>query len=244
MTAKDRPVAIVTGAGTGIGRATALRLSGLGWRVTLIGRRRDLLEQTAQACPGETWVRAQDLNELADVPSLVDETVARWERLDALVHNAATLALRPIPDLDAAHLLDTLRVNMVAAALLTARAWPVFVSQGGGSVVHISSLSTTAAFSGGSAYVASKAALEGLAHTAHLEGRGLGIRVFVIAPGPVETAMLRSLISRAQLPEPMTFSPDQVAAQIERCLLGACDDMAGRPIELDPDILIHPRGRT
>ncbi len=234
----DAPVAIVTGAGTGIGRQAALVLSQAGHRVTLVGRRRELLAETAaviaahEAAP-ETLLARVDLADGRKTGLVVDPTLEKWGRVDVLVNNAAVCP--PMTPIDLATedmMQQTFAVNTFAPMRLIAALWPVFLRQRGGCVVNVSSMATVDPFPGLAVYAASKAALESLTRSVVNEGRGFRIRAFSIVPGAVEAPMLRGLWSAEELDPSRTLDPRDVAQVIADCVLGKREADVGGSIEL------------
>jgi NAD(P)-dependent dehydrogenase (short-subunit alcohol dehydrogenase family) len=241
-------VAIVTGAGSGIGRATCELLADAGYRLTMAGRNEQsllktdelLAEETAQ--PPETLIVPADVSDREQAQSIVDLTMERWGRIDGLVNNAAILVARPIDQTDEELLFGTFAVNMFGPAYLAARCWPIFVKQAGAKVtgsvrkesgacvVNVSSMASIDPFNGLSAYAASKAALESLTRSIVNEGRAFGMRAFSVAPGAVETAMLRSLFDEVRLPPMRTLDPQEVAQVIVDCVEGRRENEMGKVI--------------
>jgi NAD(P)-dependent dehydrogenase (short-subunit alcohol dehydrogenase family) len=227
-------VVIVTGAGSGIGRATCVRLAHAGCRLTLVGRRAVPLEETASQA-GATMCLAvpADVSEPRSAGEVVEASRQRWGCVDALVNNAAIAASRPLRDATADWLCSILATNVIGPALLIAAAWPEFARQQRGCVINVSSLATIDPFPGLAAYAASKSALESLTRSVMNDARAEGIaglRAFSILPGAVETRMLREVVSERDLPRERVLSPDAVAAVIEDCVLGRRDGDVGRVI--------------
>jgi NAD(P)-dependent dehydrogenase (short-subunit alcohol dehydrogenase family) len=188
--AETRPVAIVTGGGTGIGAATARLLAAGGWDVALVGRRQDLLEGVAadvRAAGGSALVIAADLADAA-VPALIVAAVTdTFGRLDALVNNAAVIRVMPLADWQVADLDQHLMVNIRAPFLLVQAALPLLRASDRAAVVNISSSSGSMVRAGQSVYGMTKAALEYLTKAFAAELAPDRIRVNSIAPGPVDT---------------------------------------------------------
>ncbi len=196
------PVVLVTGALTGIGRATALAFAQQGARLVVSGRREDagrelvaaLRDQGAEAEFIRADVRSED-----DVRNLVDATVKRFGRLDVAVNNAGTEG-RPGPVVEQtaeayAAVFDT---NVLGVLLSMKHELRVMGSQRAGSIINISSVAGSVGFAGASVYVASKHAVEGLTKSAALEAAAVGVRVNAIAPGPIETGMLDRFTGSAE----------------------------------------------
>lgn len=232
-------VALVTGAGSGIGRAIALALARQGYALTLVGRRADALEASASACaPAPVRVCPVDLNSPFACRDAVRTALDGFGRLDALVNNAGVGLLRPIERTTPELLEESFRVNALAPALLVLHAWPCFERQRGGCVVNISSMATFDPYPGFFAYAASKAAMNLQAASIAKEGAAIGVRAFAIAPGAVETPMLRASFDRGTVPPEHTLDPAVVARLVVECLNHRHDHLNGRTIPVLPDAAI------
>jgi NAD(P)-dependent dehydrogenase (short-subunit alcohol dehydrogenase family) len=221
-----QPVALVTGAGSGIGRAVCEQLAHGGYRLALVGRTEATLEETTQligarsAAAPEMLVIAADVADAGQAMGAVDLTVEHFRRVDALVNNAGSAPLAPIERTTEELLYRTFAVNTFAAAYLIGRLWPVFKKQRSGCVVNVSTLGTRDPFPGFFTYAAAKSALESFTRSIANEGRAMGIRAFSVAPGAVETEMLRGNFSTRQIPPEKTLDPADVAEVICDCILG------------------------
>jgi short-subunit dehydrogenase len=225
-------IAIVTGAGSGIGRATAVMLGDRGFAVVLVGRRREALEETAGLVAGETMVLPADVGREDGAASVVSGTLAAYERIDAIVNNAAMAPSVPIAEHRWSDLELLYRLNALGPTEIISRAWPSMVRQhrDTGTIARIVNVSSVAAidpFPGLSNYGASKAALHALTRGCATEGEGNGIRAFAVAPGAVETAMLRAIVDEDALPRSATLRPEQVAEVIVACVVGERDEENG-----------------
>src|SRR5713101_3264512 len=190
----NAPVVLITGALTGIGRATALAFAQEGARIVIAGRRdeaghnlvAELRRRDAEAEYVHSDVRHDD-----DVRSLVDQTVKRFGRLDVAVNNAATEGPRGLVTEQTAELYAaTFDTNVLGVLLSMKHELRVMLPQDSGSIVNVSSAYGSVGAPGASVYVASKHAVEGLTKSAALEVAGTGVRVNVVAPGTTDTGML------------------------------------------------------
>jgi NAD(P)-dependent dehydrogenase (short-subunit alcohol dehydrogenase family) len=224
------PISLITGAGSGIGRACAIALGGEGHRTVLVGRRRQMLEQTAERCAEETMLLPADVSDPAQVWRVIDDTLSAFGRIDSIVHCAGLAPLKPIEDLSIDDWNATIATNLSAAFYLAKAAWPALVAQRGGVIVNLSSLSARDPFPGFSAYGAAKAGINLLGLSLAREGQAHGIRVHTIAPGGVETPMLRGLFSCEQVPAEQVLDPDEVAAVVVQCIAGPLSPTSGEVI--------------
>jgi NAD(P)-dependent dehydrogenase (short-subunit alcohol dehydrogenase family) len=196
------PVILITGALTGIGRATALAFAKEGATVVVSGRREaegNALEAELRGLGAQAAFVQADVRREDDVRNLVDQTVARFGRLDVAVNNAGTEG-KPGPVTDQtpdsyAAMFDT---NVLGTLLSLKHELRVMQPQGSGSIVNISSTMGERGAANLALYTASKHAVEGLTKSAALEAAAFGVRVNAVAPGPTETAMLDRLTGTAE----------------------------------------------
>lgn len=226
-----RKTAIVTGAGSGIGRAVALKLSAQGWSVAFTGRRLSALEGTAQAAQGDTLIHAADLTDPAAVAALFEEVVTKWGRVDLLFNDAGMFPpVVPLEDLD----LDTWRavvdVNLNAAFYCLQAAFRVMKAQAprGGRIINNGSISAHAPRPHSAPYTTSKHAMPGLTKSAALDGRAYGIAVGQIDIGNAASDMTEAMAQGVLQPDGSYRSePVMDVAHVAR----AVAHMAGLPLE-------------
>jgi meso-butanediol dehydrogenase/(S,S)-butanediol dehydrogenase/diacetyl reductase len=228
---QGHPVAIVTGAGSGIGRSVATLLHARGFELTLIGRTRSKLEETAALAGATNALRiACDIADSERAAACVDRTLERFGRLDVLVNNAGIAPVVPIGETTEELLEEVFYANTFGPAFLIARAWPVFLAQRGGRVINVSTMGTVDPFAGFFAYAASKSALDSFTRSIANEGAEQGIRAFSVNPGAVETPLLRQNFGESILPRNRTLDASAVAEVIVACACGEWDGENGRCI--------------
>lgn len=216
----DEPVAIITGAGRGIGRAAAEALSRLGYRIALVSRNPQELKETSQLATGASLVVRADVADPDEVNAMVRAVVERFGTVDALVHCAGVAPVRSIVAMSAQEWRDTIDTNLSSAFFLTHALWPIFEKQRQGVVVLISSQAARDPFPGFAAYGAAKAAINLFALSAAREGQPIGVRVHTIAPAAVETKMFREILSEEQYSSELALQPEDVAQVITQCVRG------------------------
>jgi len=190
----NTPVVLITGALSGIGRATALGFAEQGASVVVSGRHAEagqkLLAELRAFDAEAEFIRA-DVRHDDDVRNLVDNTVARFGRLDVAVNAAGTEGKPgPVTEQSAESYAATFDTNVLGTLLSMKHELRVMLAQGHGSIVNVSSTYGHLGAAGASLYAASKHAVEGLTRSAALEAAEFGVRVNVVAPGPIDTAML------------------------------------------------------
>jgi NAD(P)-dependent dehydrogenase (short-subunit alcohol dehydrogenase family) len=188
-------VALITGAGRGIGLATVRRFRAEGWRVALLDIDAALLDaaMATLGAPAETVAIPCDVGDPAGVAEAVRQAARHFGRLDALVNNAGIAVFKPILETTAEDWRRTMAVNLDGPFFATQAAAPLMAEGGGGAVVNITSISGLRASTLRVAYGTSKAALAHLTKQQAVELAALGIRVNAVAPGPVDTAMAKAV---------------------------------------------------
>jgi NAD(P)-dependent dehydrogenase (short-subunit alcohol dehydrogenase family) len=241
----SNPVVLITGALTGIGRATALAFANEGARIVVSGRRDDagealVTELRALGAEAE-FVRA-DVRHENDVQNLVDRTVARFGRLDVAVNNAGTEGKPgPVTEQTADSYAATFDTNVLGVLLSMKHELRVMQAQGAGSIVNLSSTMGQRGAAGASLYTASKHAVEGLTKSAALEAAAFGVRVNAVAPGPTETPLLdrfsgsadRRAALAAGVPLKRVGRPEEIADAIVFAASGKASFISGQVIAVN-----------
>jgi len=195
-------VVLITGALTGIGRATALAFAREGAGVVVSGRRDDagqaLVIELRELGAEAEYVRADVRND-DDVRVLVEKTGARFGRLDVAVNNAGSEGKPgPVIEQTTQTFAMTFDTNVLGTLLSMKYELRVMQAQGSGSIINLSSTMGSRGAPGASLYTASKHAVEGLTKSAALEGAAFGVRVNAVAPGPVDTELLNRFTGSAE----------------------------------------------
>ena len=222
MTATGR-VVVVTGASSGIGRATAIQLSRSGSVVVLASRSESALLAAQQDCaPGMTTVVPTDVSRRHEVDALMDEAIRVHGRVDAVVHAAAVLAYGRFEDVPAEVFDSALQTTLVGTANVARSALRVFAAQGGGSLVVVGSLLGKIATPYMSSYLTAKWAVHGLVRCLQIEARTTsGTDISLVTPGGVNTPVYLqagTYVRRHGRPPPPVVSPERVADAIVRRL--------------------------
>lgn len=229
--------AIVTGAGSGIGRETARLLAGEGFAVVLVGRTESTLQETAELIRGEspeakTLVLPTDVTDPDAVETLVKRVADKHGRIDALCNVAGYAPLNPLTDNTYDKWRACIDINVTAIVMITKAVFPVMRGHGGGTIVNVSSMASFDPFPGFSMYAAAKAATNMFTRCTADEGKEHNIHALGVAPGAVETGMLRSLFPKDKLPESSTLDPADVARVIVDCATGRRDYEPGETIPM------------
>jgi NAD(P)-dependent dehydrogenase (short-subunit alcohol dehydrogenase family) len=245
------PVVLITGALTGIGRATAFAFATEGARVVVSGRHEQegkKLEKELRQLGAEVEFVKSDVRHDDDIRALIDKTVARFGRLDIAVNNAGTEGSRGlVTEQTAESYAATFDTNVLGVLLSMKHELRVMLPQGSGSIVNISSTYGSVGAAGASVYVASKHAVEGLTKSAALEVAGTGVRVNVIAVGATDTGMLTRFTSTDENKEALVSTvplkrlatPEEIAQVIAFVGSAKASYMTGSSIPVDGGKLAH-----
>lgn len=189
-------VALITGASSGIGRATALALASQGACLALAARRADLLaslEAEVRNRGGQALACPTDVTDRLQVENLVQSTLAAWGRLDILISNAGVYLKKPILDLELADLERSMALNFYGHVNLVLAARPSLLRQKSGHILLMATMDAKTPIAGDAPYVAAKFALSGFGSVLRQELRPLGIAVTTIYPGRIDTPMIETL---------------------------------------------------
>lgn len=216
----DRQVALVTGASSGIGRATARALAAEGFRVAVTARRRRRLEELAAeiaAAGGEAAALPADLSRAEERAALVEAVRRRWGRVDVLVNNAGFGHYGPTAEVPWELAERMLAVNIEAVVHLTRLVLPEMLARNAGHIINVASVAGNLVVPPSVLYSATKAFVQAFSEGLYRELRGTGVRVSVVNPGPVRTEFAR--VSAGLSPEAPAdieqgISPEAVAAVI------------------------------
>src|SRR5712692_8160995 len=241
----SKPVVLITGALTGIGRATALGFAKEGARLVVTGRgvaEGKAFEDELRALGTEALFIKADVRSDDEVGNLVDKAVARFGRIDAAVNCAGTEGKPgPIVDQTAESYAATFDTNVLGVLLSLKHELRVMTAQKGGSIVNISSTYGHEGAAGASVYAGSKHAVEGITKSAALEGAVSGVRVNAVAPGPTDTGMLDRFTGNPQnkaalvstVPLGRMGKPDEVARAIVFLASASASFLTGQIVTVD-----------
>lgn len=190
----DGELALVTGGGTGLGRGIATSLVQAGARVVLLGRREAPLRETAAELGAAATWRVYDVTDEAGAPALVADIAASEGAATILVNNAGNQYKTPSIDATGDQFRETLAIHLVGPMALTRAAAAGMLARGRGSIVFITSMAAVFGLPRVAAYAAAKSAMLGVVRTLAVEWSARGVRVNAIAPGWVETDLMRKSV--------------------------------------------------
>ena len=208
-------VVIVTGGGRGIGRAICQRFGRQGARVVAVARQeRELLEtkDLVEEAGGTCVIHLLDVTAIEQLQCLIDCTEKAYGRIDVLVNNAGSAICAPAADVLSIEFETMMRVNVAAVFYSCKFAVPVMKRHGGGVIINISSMAAFDPYPGMGTYGAGKAWVCAFSRSLAAENKDDGIRVYCVAPGAVDTDMLRSACP--DFPTGMTLAPGDIAETV------------------------------
>src|ERR1700689_2112593 len=245
----SKKVVLITGALTGIGRATAMAFAAAGADVVVAGRREEdgkVLEKELRELGAEAEFVKVDVRHEPELQSLVDETVRRFGRLDVAVNNAGTEGAKgPVTSQTPETYASTFETNVLGVLLSMKHELRVMVPQGKGSIINVSSVLGHEGVAGHALYAASKHAVEGLTKSAALEVAGAGVRVNIVAPGATDTGMLTRFTNTDEnkaalvstVPVKRLATPEEIAHVIAFVGSAKASYMTGSSIAVDGGML-------
>jgi len=222
-------VAVVTGAGTGIGRACALALAREGANVVLVGRRKEHLETVAAEIGSASRVFPADVSKRADIDRVLDEASHHFGSIDVLLNNAGVLHIGTAEQISEAQWDETFNVNVRGVWLLSTAALPHMRRAGGGSIINMASVLGINGARNRASYAPSKGAVVLLTKCMAIDHGHENIRVNAICPSFIETDLTAAVLSKA--PDPAAVRKERIAVHpIGR--LGLPEDIAGLAVYL------------
>lgn len=208
-------VATVTGAGTGIGRACAIKLADRGATVVLVGRRSELLAEVAstiEGAGGHALAHRADLTDEGQVRELIEHTLDAFGRLDVAVNAVGAVSVGPLVEADQDSYDAVMDANVKATWLAMKYQIPAMARAGGGAIVNVASRAALVGTENGGLYSGAKHAVLGLTRTAALEAAAQNVRVNAVCPGPTRTDQFDRIVALAM---PGT-APSDAAALLGR----------------------------
>ncbi len=225
-------VALITGAGTGIGRAIAVAFAREGAKLALVGRRKHVLEAVANEIGGSPLVQSGDVSRQDDIDRVLSATSAQFGGLNVLVNNAGILHIGTAEQITEAQWDETFNINVRGLWLLSRSVLPYMRKAGAGSIVNVASVLGINAARNRAAYAASKGAVILLTKSMAIDYGAENIRVNAICPSFVETDLTAEVLRRA--PDPGAVRRERIAVHpLGR--LGKPEDIAGLAVYLASD---------
>ena len=216
-------IAIITGAGTGIGKAIAIELARCGCTTVLVGRRKEKLEETlaeVKKFTPDSTAESSDISNEEEIKQLVRAVQERYGRIDILVNNAATMIVKLFENLSIDEFNSHMSTNYYGAVNLTRAVIPIMEKQGKGVIMNIASVGGKLVVPGTSAYAPSKAAMYAFSEALYYELKDKGIHIGVILPGGVSTDIFESSDTKLSkyMCDQCTTAPSKIAGPIRSAI--------------------------
>jgi len=225
-------IAVITGAGTGIGRAIALAFAHEGAKIALVGRRKELLQAVAEEAGGSPLVRAGDVSQQRDIDRILAETAAHFGGVNVLVNNAGILHIGTAEEITEQQWDETFNINVRGLWLLSRSVLPHMREAGGGCIINVASVLGINGARKRAAYAPSKGAVVLLTKCMAVDYGHENIRVNALCPSFVETDLTADVIRKAS--DPNAVRTERISVHpIGR--LGQPKDMAGLAVFLASD---------
>lgn len=237
MSKLKNKVAVITGANSGIGLATAKLYLKEGAKVVLSGRRQEALDEVAKDLEGDFTTVLADVSKPEDNKRLINEATSKYGKIDILFLNAGVAFPTPTTDIDEAHYDTTFNINVKGPILATKEALPHI--NDGGSILFTNSIVHQKGFEGMAVYSASKGALRAYARVLTTEVKDRGIRVNSIAPGPIATPIYNKMELPGDVVEEMGNS---FASQVPLGRFGTPEEIANAALFLASDDASYVNG--
>jgi 3-oxoacyl-[acyl-carrier protein] reductase len=212
----DKKCCVVTGGSRGIGLAIALRMARAGYQLAISGRTEADLDAAVEqlgAAGADCAAITADVGRPGEAREVIRAAHERFGRIDVLVNNAGVAPLVPVAEMAVDEFDQVSNVNIGGIFHTTQAVWPIMAGQGGGVIINISSMAALDPFPGFAVYGASKAWVNTFTRAVAGEGKARGIRVYAVAPGAVETGLMRQRFP--EFPAEQALAPDDVAQVVE-----------------------------